>query len=78
MHELTSDFLALELVVCGSMLSLGAAFDGPEPSEAIEVQARMRRYEVLSEWRELRDISVRWHSAVQAILPAVSLQMPFC
>ena len=36
MHELTSDFLALELLVCGSMLSFGAGTDGPEPREAVE------------------------------------------
>jgi hypothetical protein len=36
MHELTSDFLALGLVVCGSMLSFGAGDGGPEPREAVE------------------------------------------
>ena len=78
MHELTSGFLALELVVCGSMLSFGAASDGPEPSEAIEVQARVRRYEVPSEWRGLRGISVRWYSAVQAIRVVGNWRMRFC
>ena len=78
MRELTSDFLALGLLVCGSMLSFGAGDDGPSRAKLSNAQARMRRYEVLSEWRGLRDISVRWHSAVQVILPAVSLRMRSC
>jgi hypothetical protein len=41
-------------------------------------QARMLRYEVLSEWRRLRELSVRLRLAVQAIRAAVSLQMRFC
>ena len=51
---------------------------GRSRAKLSNAQARMRRYEVLSEWRGLRGMSVRWRSAVQAILPAVSLRMRFC
>ena len=78
MYELTSDLFTLGLVACGSMLSFGAASDGPKPSEAIVVQARALQEEALSEWRGLRDISVRSRSVVPVIKDAVSLQTRFC
>jgi hypothetical protein len=41
-------------------------------------QARMLRYEVLNEWRGLRETLALWRSVVQAIPEAVILRMRFC
>ena len=64
--------------VAALAIPFGADDDGLSRAKLSNAQARMLRYEVLSEWHGLRDISVRWHSAVQVILPAVSLRMRSC
>ena len=61
------------------MLPFGAGDDGPEPrAKRLNAQARMLRYEVLSEWRGLRDTLALWRSVVQAIREAVNLETLLC